>query len=112
MEKILLLGLLVFFSLFAFSKGIRKIMFARDKGKCQWPGCNKDFADGWMLHAAHYDHDHNSPSYDCLDNGRMLCIEHHIMDHEALYNRARTQDERNAHAWAIRKLRETNQKRG
>jgi hypothetical protein len=106
MEKILiLLGILMFFSMFAFSKQTKKKMFARDRGKCQWPGCNKDWVDGWMLHSAHYNHDHNSPEYYDLDNGRMLCIEHHIADHQALYNRARTEAERNAQAYAIRQLR-------
>ena len=76
------LGLLAV-SQFAFSKSTRLEIGERDGWECQETG--KRFADGWMLHAAHYDHDRDNPDYDEAYNGRMLSVgahkDHHV-DHQ------------------------------
>lgn len=79
-------------------------MFARDGAKCRI--CGRKWDDGWMLHAAHYDHDKSNPNYDTLEAGRMLCIDCHILDHKRKLKTATSKKERNMHAYAIRKLRE------
>lgn len=78
----------------AFSVLIRKQIGYRDHWECQWEdGCNlgKDgkparFQDGFMVQAAHYDHDASSPDYNNPDNGRILCLAHHYLDELARGN--------------------------
>lgn len=75
-------------SSFAFSVGTRKRIGARDGWTCQWEdGCTlgKDggpakFSDGFMVDAAHHDHDYSQEWYDFEDNGRILCLAHHYLD--------------------------------
>ena len=78
----------------AFTYGIRKLIGYRDNWTCQWEeGCDigRDgqparFQDGFMVDAAHYDHDHQSEAYDDPDNGRILCLYHHALDEIAKGN--------------------------
>lgn len=98
------LAALVLVPLFAFSKGTRVKMFHRDGGACR--GCGRLWDDGWMLQGAHLDHTKNG-NYDNVNNGVMLCVECHTRQHETLFYEAETQEERNFHAYAIRKLRDT-----
>ena len=98
---IVVLGVL---SLLAFSKGTRIKMFRRDGGACR--GCGRLWDDGWMLQGAHLDHTKNG-NYDNVDNGVMLCVECHLLQHQRLFDEAQTEGERNFHAYAIRKLGET-----
>lgn len=104
----ILLILLVLLSFGAFSKAVRVKMFKRDKATCQ--RCGRKWDDGWMLHAAHYDHTHG-PHYDDIDNGRMLCIDCHRKDHEEGLKNAKTAEERNLHSYALRHLKQTERKR-
>ena len=75
-------------STFAFSKPTRKRIGYRDNWTCQWEdGCNlgRDggparFQDGFMVDAAHHDHDAQAEWYDLEDNGRILCLAHHYLD--------------------------------
>lgn len=75
----------------AFSAAIRKIVGYRDNWTCQWEeGCTlgKDgmparFQDGFMVDAAHKDHDASSEAYDDPNNGLILCLTHHYLDHLA-----------------------------
>lgn len=38
------------------------------------------YSDGFMVQAAHYDHDQSQEWYDDVDNGRILCLAHHALD--------------------------------
>ena len=75
----------------AFSLASRKIIGYRDNWTCQWEdGCTlgRDgaaarFQDGFMVDAAHVDHDAGEDDYDSTDNGRILCLAHHYLDHLA-----------------------------
>lgn len=62
-------------SQFAFSKKTRKDIHARDGYACvicgSTSGCN----------CAHIDHSKSNPRYDDASNGRVLCDEHHYLDH-------------------------------
>ena len=78
----------------AFSAAIRKMIGYRDGWECQWEdGCDlgKDgkparFQDGFMVDAAHHDHDASQEWYDDPDNGRILCLTHHYLDELAKGN--------------------------
>lgn len=78
----------------AFSASIRKIIGYRDGWECQWEdGCSigRDgkparFQDGFMVQAAHHDHDASQEWYDEPDNGRILCLAHHYLDELAKEN--------------------------
>lgn len=85
-----------------FSKQVRVEMFVRDNATCQ--DCGRKWDDGWMLQAAHYDHSRNR-NYDCVENGRMLCIDCHIRDHQRAFEKARDRKDKNLHASAIRMLK-------
>jgi len=65
----------------AFSRPVRKQIGYRDKWQCQWEKCTRSFQKGYMVQAAHYDHDKSDPNYDTVDAGRILCTTHHIQDH-------------------------------
>ena len=80
------LPLFFLFLVFQFDPLIRKFIFKRDGGKCQ--ACGRRWGDGWMLHAAHYAHEHNSPRYNDPSNGRMLCIDCHMDEHYKLAREA------------------------
>lgn len=101
-----LIVVLFLFVMFAmpFSKPVRRVIFARDNATCRW--CGKKWSDGWMLHCAHIDHNKAQPHYDNPENGRLLCVDCHILDHEQRLASAKTKKERNLHAYAIRKLDE------
>lgn len=74
-------GLIVagyYLSTLAFSKRTRAEIRERD-GSCQWEGESGEHFG--ILEAAHYDHDKDSPMYDDVDNGRLLCTQHHLQDH-------------------------------
>lgn len=81
-------GSLGLISWFAFSRPSRKIIGYRDGWECQWEeGCTlgRDggparFQDGFMVDAAHHDHDASAEWYDWTDNGRILCLAHHYLD--------------------------------
>lgn len=72
----------------AFSRGKRKEIGYRDNWTCQWEdGCTlgRDgqparFQDGFMVDAAHHDHNAKSEWYDEIVNGRILCLAHHYLD--------------------------------
>lgn len=78
-QRSLELGLLTFALLSAFSKATRYEIGKRDHWSCQ--DCGRQFKKGYMLHAAHYDHDRENPDYDQSYMGRMLCVECHKNDH-------------------------------
>ena len=73
----LILGIL-FLSQFAFTRKVRREIIDRDGYACvicgSTSGCN----------CAHIDHSKDSPVYNDASNGRVLCDEHHYLDH---YNR-------------------------
>lgn len=73
----LILGV-IFLSQFAFSSGIRKMIFNRDMGKDVWDGSTES------LEAAHITHDRSNPDYNKPENGRLLKKRNHYLDH---YNR-------------------------
>ena len=88
----------------AFSRPVRKAIGRRDQWKCQWEDepCNRRFQDGYMVHAAHYDHDKSNPGYDSIEAGRILCVEHHLQDHlQAGVGLTKREND-----WAINRLRE------
>lgn len=62
----------------AFSRPVRQEIGERDNWTCQ--NCGKRFQDGWMVQAAHYDHDKRKPTYDDPNTGRILCTLCHIQD--------------------------------
>lgn len=68
----------------AFSEKIRKLIGKRDQWSCQEDGCDKDFRSGDMVHAAHYPEHHSKsdPLYDTEDAGRILCLQHHLEEHQ------------------------------
>ena len=63
----------------AFTTEVRKFIGKRDKWTCQ--NCGRRFRDGWMVQAAHYNHDRQSVEYNNPDNGRILCLECHLREH-------------------------------
>lgn len=75
----------------AFSAAIRKMIGYRDGWTCQWEeGCTlgRDgmparFQDGFMVDAAHKDHDTEKEIYNTVENGYILCLVHHYLDHLA-----------------------------
>lgn len=79
----LILGVLVL-SQFAFSKNSRKIIGERDGWACTTDGCDKSFAKGFMMHAAHNPehHDPADPLYDDPSSGAIQCVDHHLAQHE------------------------------
>ena len=79
MKKELLVGLtLLGVSQLAFSYRTRREIGVRDNWTCQ--ECGKSFQGGYMVQAAHYDHDRKKKNYDDATNGRILCTECHIQD--------------------------------
>lgn len=62
----------------AFSFGVRREIGIRDQWTCQ--SCGKSFQDGYMVQAAHFDHDRSKKKYDDPKNGRILCTSCHIQD--------------------------------
>jgi len=71
------LGLLAI-AFFAFSRNSRKIIHKRDEEKSALSG------EEGKLVCAHIDHDKNNPHYNNPNNGRLLTIREHYLDH---YNR-------------------------
>lgn len=73
-----IIGGILLLSEFAFSKKTRKEIHARDGYGCvicgSTSGCN----------CSHISHDKTDPRYDDASAGRVLCDEHHYLDH---YNR-------------------------
>lgn len=76
-EIVLLLSIAVY----AFPEWIRRIIGRRDGWKCQEQDCDKRFQDGYNVDIAHYNHDKNSPEYNDPNNGRVLCLDHHEIEH-------------------------------
>ena len=82
----------------AFSAFVRKQIGYRDGWECQWEdGCTLGregraarFQDGFMVQAAHHDHNHEAEWYDDPDNGRILCLYHHLLDEIAKGNTSAT----------------------
>jgi hypothetical protein len=67
-------------TLLAFGRKTRQEIGQRDNWTCTFPGCRRSFKDGWIIHAAHFQHDRNNPGYDDPNMGRMLCVEHHAIE--------------------------------
>lgn len=82
-------------------------MFKRDKGKCV--DCARDWNDGWMLHASHEKHPFEGGN-DHLSNGKMRCIDCHQSQHQGAFDNATDPNIRRAHAYAIRKLKQTDRR--
>lgn len=92
-----------------FSYSTRRKIGSRDKWTCTVPDCNKSFKNGWFVQAAHFDHNRKNGDYDDPDNGRILCVEHHLEEHMWRFREAKRQGDKkqmNREAYAIRKLRE------
>lgn len=70
----------------AFTFGSRRKIGERDDWECQEEDCNRSHKAGWMVTAAHYDHDKGQPEYNEPDNGRILCIAHHAIEELARGN--------------------------
>lgn len=77
-------------SKFAFSKEVRKKIGERDSWSCRGNGhpCTlgtnggpASFNDGFMVEAAHLDHNKDSIQYNNPDNGVCMCRLHHAMSH-------------------------------
>lgn len=65
---------------YAFTRGIRRKIYERDGGACQISG--KRFDEGFLLDAAHVDHDKTSHYYNTVDNGQMEGVREHLfLDH-------------------------------
>lgn len=75
------IGALVAFGM-AFSVGVRKAIGARDRWHCQEDGCDASFQSGDMVHAAHNNHDKADPAYDTVGAGKILCVPHHLKQHQ------------------------------
>ncbi len=74
-------------SLLAFSRQVRRDIGGRDEWACQ-DDCylGKDgeaarFQDGYMVQAAHNDHDQDNYYYDEPETGRIACVAHHALEH-------------------------------
>ena len=80
-DTMIRLLLILLLSTGAFSIHIRKAIGKRDKWMCQRKGCKRSFQTGYMVEAAHYDHNKEDPSYDTIEAGRILCIKHHADSH-------------------------------
>lgn len=70
----LIIGAVTISSLFAFSSGVRKRIFQRDRADV-WTG------ETQKLEAAHITHDRSSTIYNSETNGRMLTTRNHYLDH-------------------------------
>ena len=81
------IGALIAFGL-AFSVGVRKAIGARDKWHCQEDKCDASFQAGDMVHAAHNNHDKSKPTYNTTGAGKILCVPHHLQQHENARGRA------------------------
>lgn len=94
----------------AFSRDTRARMMNRANGRSEISGVGKQ--DGYRLHASHYNHDKTNPDYDNIDNGRILTIEEHYIDHVQHEGKNGLSPE--ANTWAINKLYHsmTEQERG
>lgn len=100
------LGILVLAVTNAFSRASRKKIGIRDGWQCQESG--KRFADGHMIHTAHFDHDRTNPDYNKPYNGRCLSVKMHLQDHVDHIGSAEdiglTEAQNN---WAIQQLQKT-----
>ena len=66
----------------AFSVGVRKAIGKRDNWHCQEEACDASFQGGDMVHAAHNNHDKRLSTYDTEEAGKILCVPHHLKQHE------------------------------
>lgn len=65
-----------------FSPDIRRAIIQSANGQCEWEeGCGKSQEDGWMLHAAHLNHDRRNGDYNSESMGIALCVAHHLHMH-------------------------------
>ena len=80
-ETLFSLAIMGVIPLLAFSIESRKEIGKRDNWTCQV--CGKKFQDGWLVDAAHYDHDKTKENYNNPKNGRILCLDDHLKEHEA-----------------------------
>lgn len=91
----------------AFSTRVRKEIGRRDRWECQWEGgCDRSFKDGYMVQAAHYDHDKNNPDYDNPNNGRILCNLHHAKEELERGNEWGAQRILSSGIWNVHKARD------
>ena len=95
-----------------FVRWVRKRIFKRDNATCQV--CGRRWNDGWFLQCAHYENGKTKPTNNSVNGGRMLCISCHIAEHKKLYRQAKRRNDRSEmkrHAYAVRKLKQTNHRR-
>lgn len=69
-----IVGGIYLLSQFAFTSGVRKQIFNRDKGKSVWSG------EGGAVEAAHISHQRDE-NYNTVENGRLLKPAEHYLDH-------------------------------
>jgi len=62
----------------AFPRSVRTEILRRDRYRCV--SCGRSKRGGYLLHAAHFDHERNS-NYANPENGRTLCIYCHTIEH-------------------------------
>lgn len=74
LKPLLIIGGVFLLSQAAFSSGIRKQIFNRDKGKSVWSG------QGGAVEAAHISHQRDD-NYNTVENGRLLKPAEHYLDH-------------------------------
>jgi len=72
----------------AFSKQTRQKIGERDGWTCTQ--CGRSFADGYMVHACHSNHDKNNPDYDSVYAGDIRCVPHHLQQHQDAVGQADT----------------------
>lgn len=68
----------------AFPKWMRKSAGLARGWKCQYVGCTRTYADGWLMECHHILPTQNG-GQDTFDNMIIVCIEHHMILHEQLF---------------------------
>jgi len=92
---LLVIGILKL-SRLAFSWQVRQEILQRDEYECVECGATQN------LEAAHYDHNKSNSYYDDPDNGRTLCTECHLKDHQRRVNNGLSTKH---NRWAIQQLK-------
>ena len=64
----------------AFPKHMRKMIGKAQDWKCQHDGCDRSFADGWMVEVDHIVSEAKGGTHDFI-NGQVLCRFHHMVKH-------------------------------
>lgn len=63
-----------------FPEAMRKLIGKKRGWKCQYPGCNRAFRDGYYLEV-HHRNPTSAGGADTEDNAEILCIYHHYVRH-------------------------------